>query len=60
MRIILLILGLYSTILAQVTPDRFRLAKTAIDSTLSYFVDSTSVAGLGSNSSNDIQAAGDS
>ena len=60
MRIIVLILGLSSAIMAQATPARFTLAKTSVDSTLSFMVDSTSAAGLGSNSALDIQAAGDS
>ena len=44
----------------QLVPTRFSLYKAAIDSTASYMVDSTSHAGLASNSIVDIRAAGDS
>lgn len=45
---------------AQQTPYGFRLSKSFVDTTASYMVDSTSNAGLGSNSIVDIRAAGDS
>ncbi|MFC1481872.1 hypothetical protein ACFL6E_06485 [Candidatus Neomarinimicrobiota bacterium] len=60
MRSILIVFGLACSIAAQVTPVRISLAKSTSDSTLSFMVDSTSAAGLGSNSTLDIQAAGDS
>ena len=44
----------------QLVPSRFSLNKAAIDSTASYMVNSTSFAGLASNSILDIRAAGDS
>jgi len=44
----------------QLVPTRFSLHKVTVDSTVSYMVDSTSFAGLASNSILDIRATGDS
>ncbi len=57
---LILMMALTGLLWGQLVPTRFSLHEAAIDSTASYMVDSTSHAGLTSNSILDIRAAGDS
>ena len=56
----ILIAALTGLLWGQLVPARFSLHKALVDSTASYMVDTTSYAGLASNSVLDIRAAGDS
>ncbi|MCH7858615.1 MAG: hypothetical protein IID14_02830, partial [Candidatus Marinimicrobia bacterium] len=59
-QVLLLMAALTGVLWGQMTPRHFALRKTATDSAASYLVDTTSYAGLASNSIVDIRAAGDS
>ncbi|UCH62378.1 MAG: hypothetical protein JSU77_11320 [Fidelibacterota bacterium] len=59
-RSMILMVALTALCWGQLVPTQFSLHKIVVDSTASYMVDSTSFAGLASNSILDIRATGDS
>ncbi|UCD36722.1 MAG: hypothetical protein JSW54_07710 [Fidelibacterota bacterium] len=59
-RVLILLVIIVSHVSGQLIPERFSLHKTLGDTSLSYYNDSTSSAGLASNSIIDIRMAGDS